>query len=77
MTTDNAKQEIAYLNRIAADPTRPPAERVKALLIAHQRFDAGGCLCGWNKLGKVHAGHQADVLDRAGLLAGQNDTEVP
>jgi hypothetical protein len=29
---------------------------------------AGSCLCGWNKLGQLHAQHQAEALDAVGLL---------
>jgi hypothetical protein len=39
------------------------------VLIAHQRRDAGSCLCGWAELGRSHAAHQADALREAGLLA--------
>jgi hypothetical protein len=70
--TDNARQEIAQLTRFAADTQRDPAERATALLTAHQRRDAGSCLCGWAELGKSHARHQADMLARAGLLAAEN-----
>jgi hypothetical protein len=69
MTSENAKREIAVLTRLAADTRLTPAERAQALLTAHQRFDAGSCLCGWAELGKSHAAHQADVLAQAGLLA--------
>lgn len=66
--TDRVKQEIAALTRFAEDVQREPAERAAALLTAHQRRDAGGCLCGWGVLGMSHALHQADALARAGLL---------
>jgi hypothetical protein len=69
VTTDNAKQEIAHLTRHAMDARLDPIERAGALLIAHQRMDAGSCLCGWAELGKSHAAHQADELARLGLLA--------
>lgn len=48
----------------------------EAILVAHQRYDCGSCLCGWSELGRSHAGHQAAMLRRAGLL---NDRviEVP
>ena len=39
-----------------------------AVLVAHQRRDAGSCLCGWSELGRSHAGHVAEVLDAAGAL---------
>jgi hypothetical protein len=32
------------------------------VLIAHQRRDAGSCLCGWAELGRSHASHQVDAL---------------
>jgi hypothetical protein len=71
--TDHAQREIALLTRVAADARLDPAVRAGALLIAHQRQDVGGCLCGWSVLGKSHAAHQADELARAGLLSA--DTE--
>lgn len=73
--TDNALQEIAQLTRFAADTTRDPVERAAALLTAHQRRDAGSCLCGWGVLGMSHALHQADVLADAGLLATSEVTQ--
>lgn len=63
----NAQQEITHLTSFAADTKRDPTERVAALLIAHQRWDVGGCLCGWNQLGMSHALHQAEVIAEAGL----------
>jgi hypothetical protein len=78
--TPHAQQEIAALTRIAADPQQSPAHRAVALLTAHQRFDAGSCLCGWAKLGNSHAGHQADMLASTGLLVerehGQPDASM-
>jgi hypothetical protein len=41
----------------------------EAVLVAHQRFDAGGCLCGWAELGKSHAAHQVRMLAEAGVVA--------
>lgn len=38
------------------------------ILIAHQRMDHSGCLCGWGELGRSHPGHQAAMLAQAGLL---------
>jgi hypothetical protein len=68
--TANAQREIAHLERVAADTARPAVERAMALLIVHQRLgDGGRCACGWRVLGALHARHQADALDRAGLLA--------
>jgi hypothetical protein len=43
-------------------------ETTEAILIAHQRRTVGSCLCGWDKLGRSHAGHQAAMLRRAELL---------
>lgn len=40
-----------------------------ALLVVHQRREAGSCLCGWNELGRSFAEHQAKMLAGAGLLA--------
>lgn len=65
MTTDpspRARRELDALARV-----RGP-HRAEAILISHQRRDAGSCLCGWSELGKSHAGHQADKLREAGLL---------
>lgn len=39
-----------------------------AVLVAHQRRDAGSCLCGWSELGRSHARHVAEVLRVAGAL---------
>lgn len=66
--TSRVQQEIEHLARIAEDAQREPADRAKALLIVHQRRDVGECLCGWDELGKSHAGHVVDQLARAGLL---------
>lgn len=44
-------------------------DAAQALLVAHQRLDAGGCVCGWAKLGASHPAHQVQVLEEAGLLA--------
>jgi hypothetical protein len=44
---------------------RDEAERI---LIAHQRMDPRSCLCGWNPLGQLHAAHQVEQLDAAGLF---------
>lgn len=41
-----------------------------AVLIAHQRDGAGGCLCGWDTLGRSFARHVAEVLRQAGALRG-------
>jgi hypothetical protein len=45
------------------------AETAEAILVAHQRRDYRGCLCGWSELGKSHPGHQVAMLREAGLLA--------
>ena len=39
----------------------------EAVLIAHQRHK-GGCLCGWNELGKSHVEHVTNVLVTAGAI---------
>lgn len=67
-TPEPAQRELAQLSRLAMDPQIAVAERATALLTAHQRMDAGSCLCGWGELGKSHPGHQADTLARAGLF---------
>lgn len=46
-------------------------EAAEAILVAHQRYDIQGCLCGWGELGRSHPAHQVAMLRRAGLL---NDT---
>jgi hypothetical protein len=40
----------------------------EVILIAHQRRDIRGCICGWSELGKSHPGHQVAMLREAGLL---------
>lgn len=47
-------------------------EAAEAILIAHQRH-RGGCLCGWDVLGKSHPGHQVAMLRDAGLLGDLPD----
>jgi len=42
-------------------------DRAAEVLVAHQRHK-GGCLCGWNGLGRSLPDHQADALAAAGLL---------
>jgi len=42
-------------------------QAAELILVAHQRH-RGGCLCGWNELGKSLPGHQAAMLREAGLL---------
>jgi hypothetical protein len=43
-------------------------ERIADVLIAHQRADAGSCLCGWDKLGASHADHIAQALIDQGAV---------
>ena len=50
-------------------------ELTEAILIAHQRRDIRGCLCGWTELGKSHPGHQTAMLREAGLLAVEPDSD--
>lgn len=50
-------------------------ETAEAVLVAHQRYDAGSCLCGWSELGKSHPRHQVAMLRDAGLLNDQPSTE--
>ena len=44
----------------------------EAVLVAHQRYDIWGCLCGWSELGKSHAAHQVKMLAEAGALAADS-----
>ena len=44
------------------------------VLVSHQRR-RGGCLCGWNELGKSLPGHQAAMLREAGPLSGDPEQE--
>ena len=39
-----------------------------AILVAHQRIESSGCLCGRLRLGESWAAHVAEVLDHAGAL---------
>lgn len=43
-------------------------QAAEAILIAHQRRDIRGCLCGWSELGKSHPAHQVAMLREAALL---------
>lgn len=45
----------------------PKPDDAEMILVNHQRH-RGGCLCGWNELGKSHARHQVSVLRDAGWL---------
>lgn len=56
-----ARRELDALARVAGQG------RAEAILTVHQRFDIGGCLCGWSELGKSHAGHQVAMLREAGF----------
>jgi hypothetical protein len=44
-----------------------PAERelLVAILVAHQRRDISGCICGWSVLGASHPEHIADMFEAA------------
>jgi hypothetical protein len=49
--------------------TEAVSRTAEAVLVAHQRLDIKGCLCGWSELGKSHAAHQVRKLAEAGALA--------
>lgn len=51
------------------DPPPTVTAAAEATLVAHQRLDITGCLCGWSELGKSHACHQVQMLTDAGVLA--------
>lgn len=36
-----------------------------AVLVAHQRKDIHGCICGWAKVGRSHPEHVVDCYDAA------------
>jgi hypothetical protein len=36
---------------------------LRSTLIQHQRLDAGGCRCGWKKLGASFADHQIEMYE--------------
>jgi hypothetical protein len=41
----------------------------EGVLLLHQRLEPPrGCACGWFELGQSHARHQAEELQRLGLL---------
>ncbi|MFI5839446.1 hypothetical protein ACIA8K_07000 [Catenuloplanes sp. NPDC051500] len=50
------------------------ADTAHAVLVAHQRRDAGSCLCGFSELGRSHPGHQVAMLAEAGLLAAEPES---
>lgn len=52
------------------------AHPAEAILVKHQRYDYGNCLCGWSELGRSHARHQVAMLREAGLLAPTTDGET-
>ena len=54
------------VRHVAGDRTYE--QLAEAVLVAHQRRDAGSCLCGWGELGQSHARHVARVLRAAGAL---------
>lgn len=60
---------------------RPSVEqRTQAVLIAHQRRDITGCLCGkWGSnhghMGQSHAGHLIAELERAGLTIVEREVK--
>lgn len=37
----------------------------KRVIIYHPKVDIAHCLCGWSKLGALHADHAADVYEEA------------
>jgi hypothetical protein len=47
---------------------RTVTKRVEAVLMDHLKKSIEGCICGWSELGKRHPGHQAKMLEEAGLL---------
>jgi hypothetical protein len=54
-------------------PFESVAEAAVAVLVAHQRMDITGCVCGWAVLGASHPRHQVAMLREAGLLADEGD----
>lgn len=67
--TNRAQRELTLLTGRAANTDLMPSARAHALLTAHQRRDAGSCLCDWAELGKSYPRHLVDELARLGLLA--------
>lgn len=62
-TSDGSEDEL-----VTAQSADGIAAEAMLILVAHQRYDITGCLCGWAELGKSHAAHQAAMLAEAGLL---------
>lgn len=54
-------------------PNPTPDDIATAVLVAHQRRDISGCICGWAKLGASHPAHQVAMLRSAGLSIGRAD----
>lgn len=71
------RRELDRLAREATDERNTITDRVSYVLSAHQRFDVGGCLCGWNELGKSHPRHVADALNDVGLLTADEPKGRP
>jgi hypothetical protein len=49
-------------------------ELLVGVLIAHQSYEDGSCLCGWNVISGSHAAHVADQYERA--MAPANGSRV-
>lgn len=62
------RAERAALQMEATDPAAEVSRRATAVLILHQRMDGRGCLCGWNRLGQLHARHQMEEILKSGLV---------
>ena len=59
---------------IVAATRRQVAEELLPVLVAHQRH-RGGCLCGWNELGRSHPAHI--VAEWAAIARGRGETPQP
>lgn len=64
---EEALDLATYLRGRIYERDNPDARGAEAILVEHQRMDAGSCLCGWSELGKSHPGHQVAMLREAGL----------
>jgi len=42
-------------------------QMAEEVLIAHQRKDISGCICGWSELGRSHPRHQVEMIKEAGI----------